>query len=323
MISNLTISMPRVAAVAVSTLAVSFVTLSGGVGAGVISALFTALCVSPLFTSIHVVDTGSVSESTASHIFAETNLDELQLFREEEHSIVGRMIHQTIEFCNLDELVFVFCLLRENRGLLILLIGGVTSMMMALLAGLEDVNMVRAFSLSISCYSITTVLVARSARTIAYGNSTQSKEDKLSRTDLKHIMESIPTESFVSGNEMEHYDTRLLLKMLGNRSDESVQHCKTGVTKQNLMNVLSRKRNYNDDCCICLTAFEKGQTIRVLPRCHHEFHKCCIDRWALTFATKQYEFNTTCRKRGRPTCPLCNRILETLDQSTCISHSKG
>lgn len=38
--------------------------------------------------------------------------------------------------------------------------------------------------------------------------------------------------------------------------------------------------NFESECCvICLGAFVFGESIRVLPRCKHVFHKDCIDQW--------------------------------------------
>jgi hypothetical protein len=33
------------------------------------------------------------------------------------------------------------------------------------------------------------------------------------------------------------------------------------------------------DCAICLDDYVHGESIRVLPRCKHMFHKDCIDHW--------------------------------------------
>ncbi|XP_078157934.1 uncharacterized protein LOC144553582 isoform X2 [Carex rostrata] len=49
---------------------------------------------------------------------------------------------------------------------------------------------------------------------------------------------------------------------------------------------------YNDDveqCYICLTEYEEGDKIRVLP-CNHEFHMACVDKWL---------------KEVHRVCPLC------------------
>ena len=44
----------------------------------------------------------------------------------------------------------------------------------------------------------------------------------------------------------------------------------------------------NEDCAICLTTFENGETLRVLP-CQHPFHSECIDQWL----------------GAHRTCPMC------------------
>ncbi|KAK3006640.1 hypothetical protein RJ639_016418 [Escallonia herrerae] len=35
----------------------------------------------------------------------------------------------------------------------------------------------------------------------------------------------------------------------------------------------------SESCSICLAEFERGELLRVLPRCKHMFHKDCIDQW--------------------------------------------
>ena len=43
------------------------------------------------------------------------------------------------------------------------------------------------------------------------------------------------------------------------------------------------------DCAVCLAEFERGEQVRVLPRCNHGFHAACIDTVL----------------RQHPTCPIC------------------
>ncbi|GJN27658.1 hypothetical protein PR202_gb15700 [Eleusine coracana subsp. coracana] len=49
----------------------------------------------------------------------------------------------------------------------------------------------------------------------------------------------------------------------------------------------------NPMCVICLSDFEAGEHVRVLPKCNHGFHVRCIDRWLL----------------ARSTCPTCRQPL--------------
>ncbi|WOK94183.1 hypothetical protein Cni_G02885 [Canna indica] len=48
-----------------------------------------------------------------------------------------------------------------------------------------------------------------------------------------------------------------------------------------------------DDCAICLSEFTKGDTIRMLPECHHGFHVRCIDAWLAL----------------QPSCPICRHSV--------------
>nr|GMD00748.1 RING-H2 finger protein ATL80-like [Ipomoea batatas]GMD17498.1 RING-H2 finger protein ATL80-like [Ipomoea batatas] len=47
------------------------------------------------------------------------------------------------------------------------------------------------------------------------------------------------------------------------------------------------------DCAICLTEYEQGDEIRVLPQCRHGFHVQCIDTWLGSHSS----------------CPSCRQIL--------------
>ncbi|GAB2232431.1 hypothetical protein Droror1_Dr00011464 [Drosera rotundifolia] len=48
-----------------------------------------------------------------------------------------------------------------------------------------------------------------------------------------------------------------------------------------------------EDCAICLTEFEGGDEVRVLPQCGHGFHVICIDTWLGTHSS----------------CPSCRQVL--------------
>ena len=49
------------------------------------------------------------------------------------------------------------------------------------------------------------------------------------------------------------------------------------------------------ECALCMDTLSRGEMIRVLPRCGHQYHTKCIDRWLLEGQAHQ-------RRR----CPLCN-----------------
>ncbi|KAI4301433.1 hypothetical protein L6164_034712 [Bauhinia variegata] len=50
------------------------------------------------------------------------------------------------------------------------------------------------------------------------------------------------------------------------------------------------------ECAVCLSEFEDGDTGRVLPNCNHAFHCHCIDKWF----------------RSRSNCPLCRTPVRPL-----------
>lgn len=66
-------------------------------------------------------------------------------------------------------MLYVASVLGKNQGLLLLLVVGISSMMFALVVGFDDVNVIMALFLSVACYILMTVFVARLAlRSIPY-----------------------------------------------------------------------------------------------------------------------------------------------------------
>jgi len=56
------------------------------------------------------------------------------------------------------------------------------------------------------------------------------------------------------------------------------------------------------ECAICLSEFEDGELIRVLPQCGHGFHVDCIDTWLGSHSS----------------CPSCRQVLVVpAPSSTC------
>ncbi|KAK1393347.1 E3 ubiquitin-protein ligase EL5 [Heracleum sosnowskyi] len=48
------------------------------------------------------------------------------------------------------------------------------------------------------------------------------------------------------------------------------------------------------ECTVCLSNFEDGEIIRILPNCKHNFHVACIDTWL----------------SANSTCPVCRTEVE-------------
>ncbi|XP_028808173.1 RING-H2 finger protein ATL57 [Neltuma alba] len=46
---------------------------------------------------------------------------------------------------------------------------------------------------------------------------------------------------------------------------------------------------HQEDCTICLSEFETGETVKVIPNCKHVFHRECVDTWLSSHVT----------------CPIC------------------
>jgi hypothetical protein len=238
-----------------------------------------------------------------SQIYAEVDEFELEAMRLE-LTPVGRFLHMAVEFFadDIQELIYVGQILRENRGLLILLVGGVCSMMMALVAGLENVDILKALGLSTALYGITTVLVAKSARRLVL-SSTQQGKAKLTMTDVRKMMDAVPKEEFC---DLDTCDESLIKKMLSNRGVVQIE-CTSN--REDLIKQLHRATRRSTSCCICMSNFLRGESIRVLPRCHHEFHTSCIDQWACTFVSGSCKRLDA--KHGKPTCPLCCTCVTT------------
>lgn len=56
------------------------------------------------------------------------------------------------------------------------------------------------------------------------------------------------------------------------------------------------------DCSVCLSEFQQGETLRLLPKCNHAFHIPCIDTWL----------------RSHTNCPLCRAHIVNDTVSTPV-----
>ncbi|XP_042017876.1 RING-H2 finger protein ATL67-like [Salvia splendens] len=50
----------------------------------------------------------------------------------------------------------------------------------------------------------------------------------------------------------------------------------------------------NTQCSICLCEYQEKEVLRIMPKCGHSFHLCCIDVWL----------------RKQSTCPVCRLSVQ-------------
>ncbi|CAK9856454.1 unnamed protein product, partial [Sphagnum jensenii] len=70
--------------------------------------------------------------------------------------------------------------------------------------------------------------------------------------------------------------------------------CTFGAEQLSLMNTQGCT---NMGCSVCLSEYQEGDTLRILPKCNHSFHLLCIDTWL----------------HSHSTCPLCREIFSCTD----------
>lgn len=74
-------------------------------------------------------------------------------------------------------------------------------------------------------------------------------------------------------------------------------------------------QNLGADCVICLSEFEGGERVRILPKCNHGFHVKCIDKWLSSHSSCP-----TCRQYLVDTC---QKILGCDDHQASSSSSSS
>ena len=102
----------------------------------------------------------------------------------------------------------------------------------------------------------------------------------------------LPVEEFVPNTEEAYSKLKIaqLKQMLQHRGDTT-----SYLEKSEMISSLCQKRKCDEACCICYEDYHDEHTLRILPKCGHEFHLECLDQWAYTFE----------RKSEAPSCPLC------------------
>ena len=73
--------------------------------------------------------------------------------------------------------------------------------------------------------------------------------------------------------------------------------------------------NLGAECAICLSDFEGGERVRILPKCNHGFHVKCIDKWLSSHSSCP-----TCRQSLVDTC---QKIIGCDDHQASSSSSSS
>ncbi|KAI9906722.1 hypothetical protein PsorP6_003831 [Peronosclerospora sorghi] len=124
-----------------------------------------------------------------------------------------------------------------------------------------------------------------------------TRSESFNRT-LRTI-QMMPTEEFKTPEELKETNIAELKQRL-ERRNVNFSGC---VERQELVELLVKYRGgpfNNDTCCICCEEYQRGDVLRLLRKCKHEFHLECLDKWAFTSVNSQ----------RTPSCPLCNQDFE-------------
>jgi hypothetical protein len=92
-------------------------------------------------------------------------------------------------------------------------------------------------------------------------------------------------------------DYEMLLRLDATVAKPSAAAADAVVATVEKLPLLSEEDFKDSSCAVCLTMFEVGDEVPLLP-CQHHFHRSCLARWLA-------------ERPGRPTCPLCcKEVLE-------------
>src|ERR1044072_249826 len=72
------------------------------------------------------------------------------------------------------------------------------------------------------------------------------------------------------------------------------------------------------ECVICISEFTEGEKVRILPKCNHGFHVCCIDKWLSSHSScpkcRQCLVETCPKIGGSQVQPIVLPVPETIIQ---------
>jgi hypothetical protein len=233
---------------------------------------------------IRLVPPSNTDRNTAAAAASNRNVSRLLPSLVSSSSLPSAVI-MFVGFCLISSWAFLFIMSQEEKGFLSSLVLWIHS----------------AFFL---------VMLAMFLKDVSYNGPANRQESSSSSSwdacTLSSIVDNIrqfPIEEYMSEEAVRKSCTISELKrMLQNRN---CYKDKIWTERSDLVEALEQNRKYNDTCCICAEEYQRGDSLRILPRCLHEFHVECIDQWAYTFASKKKQHG----QGVQPSCPLCKTTL--------------
>ena len=119
--------------------------------------------------------------------------------------------------------------------------------------------------------------------------------------ELTQLVQCMPVEEFVPEEDLPTLSISQLKELLQRRG-AAQKELDSYMDRQNMMEALHKRRKYCDTCCICFESYEPAEPIRILPKCGHEIHIECLDKWVYTFVSRS-------KQDQSPSCPLCKKGL--------------
>jgi hypothetical protein len=201
--------------------------------------------------------------------------------------------------------------------LLSLAIVGIILIVIGIMVG-TDLGVISAIMLGTLPYIYASSMVIKAAQRSAIRKI--NGRQQWTKIEILLKMADLPSEMFVHDHELEtcsdeQLESMLDIRKVSNKDEDDTTHSierdrfiklgKKDEYRSNIVQAVRQCRKYNEMCCICFEDYKTGDNLRILPKCHHEYHIDCLDTWVTTFATSKVKLMAG----ANPTCPLCNEVI--------------
>ena len=215
----------------------------------------------------------------------------------------------------LQELIHVCGVIHNDSSMLCLFaLGNISFACSFYFLSDSTANLLICMLLSLLSYLVVTIMVLFSLRWNIENNK-ENDQPILTQNHIDSLMSSIPTESYVPFEDMHLCSIKTLRQIQQRRRKyppEESESPSSMNSKDTIVRKLQRMRKSCESCTICFEELKSGDTVCILPNCHHEFHTDCMKKWSNVFVsvdTHQTLFlgrRISNQRRGYPSCPLCN-----------------